>query len=552
MEPPVIAPVTATVTAAPRPWLADAVAGLSMAGLLLPEAVAYAGIAGLPPAAGLIGLLAGLACYAMVGRSRFAIVAATSSSAAVLGAATLSIAGPDAALRAALAAGLVMLTGAAFLLAALAHLGSISNFISKPVLRGFSFGLAVTIVIRQLATISGVPSASHDTLPLSWDLITHAMQGNLAGLIVGTLAFIALQVTRRWRKVPWALLVVACGIAATALFDLPARGVSVVGPIRLALVKPMLPALTQEQWMRLGELALALVLLLFAESYGAIRTMALKHGDAVAPNRDLAALGLSNLVSGLFQGSPVGAGYSATSANEAAGAASKWASLLAALVVLALVAAALPWIELTPQPVLAAVVVSALSHALSLEAFKPYFRWRRDRVVVLAAALAVIVLGVLNGLLIGIAASIAMAFRDFSSPRLSELGQLGDGHDFLNLAAHKEARAIPGLLIMRPEAALFFANVDSVLAQLLRRVEADRPRAVVLSLEETPDLDGTAIEAVQDFAARMTAQGIRLLIARVKDPVAAVLQAPSPQALSEQILVAGSVDDAVRRLALSA
>ena len=523
-----------------------------MAGLLLPEAVAYAGIAGLPPAAGLIGLLAGLVCYALVGRSRFAIVAATSSSAAVLGAATLSIAEHDVALRAALAAGLVMLTGMAFLLAALAHLGSISNFISKPVLRGFSFGLAVTIVVRQLATITGVPSSSHDTLPLAWDLLTHAVQGNLAGLLVGVAAFIALQVTRRWRKVPWALIVVACGIAATALFDLPARGVAVVGPIRLSLAKPMLPELSQEQWMRLGELALALVLLLFAESYGAIRTMALKHGDAVAPNRDLAALGLSNLVSGAFQGSPVGAGYSATSANEAAGAASKWASLLAALVVLALVAVALPWIELTPQPVLAAVVVNALSHALSLEAFKPYFRWRRDRVVVLAAALAVIVLGVLDGLLIGIAASVAMAFRDLSSPRLSELGRLGDGHDFLNLAAHKEALAIPGLLIVRPEAALFFANVDSVLAQLMRRVDADRPRAVVLSLEETPDLDGTAIEAVQDFAAHMAAKGIRLLIARVKDPVAAVLQAPSPQALSDQILVAGSVDDAVQRLGMLA
>jgi MFS superfamily sulfate permease-like transporter len=532
-----------------RPVLADLMAGIAMAGLLLPEAVAYSSIAGLPPSAGLVGLLAGLVCYGLVGRSRFAIVASTSSSAAVVGAATLSLAGPDPQQRIALAAGLVLLTGIAFALAAAARLGSISNFISKPVLRGFGFGLAVSIIVRQWIKVTGVHPAADATLPLAWDLIGQVGHWNPAGVATGVLALLSLRALVRVRRLPAALIVIGVGIGAGRWFDLPALGVALVGPIELTTAQPTWPGLTQDQWFRVGELALALLLLLFAESYGSIRGMAIRHGDAVWPNRDLAALGLANLVSGLFQGTPVGAGYSATVANEAAGAATRRAGGAAALVVVALVLSVLPLIERTPEPVLAAIVMSALAHALSLDAFRPYFRWRRDRVVVVASALAVVVLGVLDGLLIGIAVSLAMTLRDLSSPPLNELGRLGSGHDFLNLSTHVDARPVPGLLILRPEAALFFANVDGLLAQVGRRIEAQRPSAVVLSLEETPDLDGTAVEALQEFAAGLAARRIRLVLARVKDPVAAVLtMAADHRALDDSALETGSVDDAVRRL----
>ena len=151
---------------------ADFVAGLSIAGLLLPEAVAYSGIAGLPPQAGVIALLAGLVCYGLIGNSRFAIVSATSSSAAVLLAATSSIAGLDMALRMALAAGLILLTGAFFLTAGFARLGGVSNFIAKPVLRGFAFGLAITIVIKQLPKIVNVHTAHSDIFRYAWDVLS--------------------------------------------------------------------------------------------------------------------------------------------------------------------------------------------------------------------------------------------------------------------------------------------------------------------------------------------------------------------------------------------
>jgi MFS superfamily sulfate permease-like transporter len=533
--------------AAPTSRVADLIAGVSMAGLLLPEAVAYSGIAGMPPQAGVLALFAGLLVYGLIGRSRFAIVSATSSSAAVLGAATLSLAGHDAVLRAALAAGLVLATGAAFLVAGSMRLGSICSFISKPVLRGFSFGLALVIIVKQLSKLTGTHPSADAAFEIVWQLLGQWPQWNWRAIALGGTSLVALKLFARLPKLPGALLVIAAGIAAAQWLHLAAQGVAVVGRIDLALPAPSLPALSQGQWVSIGELSLALVLLVFAESYGAIRTMALKHGDAVDPNRDLFALGATNLLSGLLHGLPVGAGFSATAANEAAGATSSKSAWIAGIVVLMLVALCLPWIELTPEPVLAAVVIHAVSHTLSLAAFRPYFAWRRDRFVVVAAAVAVVLFGVLNGLLAGIAISLAMTLRGLSEPRMSELGRRGDGHDYLGLQ-QRDVAPVSGVLILRPEAPLFFANVERMLSEMRTRLSASSARAFVLSLEETPDLDGTTIEALTAFTAEQGAAGRVTVLARLKDPVLALLEGAMAGQASTR-LEAGSVDDAVASLA---
>ena len=536
--------------AAGRPSVtADLIAGVSMAGLLLPEAVAYSGIAGLPPQAGVLALFAGLLVYGLIGRSRFAMVSATSSSAAVLGAATLSLAGHDAVLRAALAAGLVLATGLAFLAAGAMRLGTICSFISKPVLRGFSFGLALVIIVKQLSKLTGTHPTADAAPAVAWQLLTQWPQWNWSAVALGAASLVALNLLARLPKLPGALLVIAAGIAAAQGLGLAAHGVAAVGRIDLALTMPSLPVLSQGQWVSISELSLALVLLVFAESYGAIRTMANKHGDTVDPNRDLWALGATNLLSGLLHGLPVGAGFSATAANEAAGSTSSKSAWIAGLVVLVLVALCLPWIELTPEPVLAAVVIHAVSHTLTLTAFRPYFAWRRDRFVVVAAAIAVVLLGVLNGLLAGIAISVAMTLRGLSEPRMSELGRRSDGHDYLGLQ-HADVVPVAGVLILRPEAPLFFANVERMLAEMRTRIAAAAPRAFVLSLEETPDLDGTTIEALTAFTAEQCAAGRATVLARLKDPVLALLES----AMAGQkgtVLEAGSVDDAVVSLATS-
>jgi MFS superfamily sulfate permease-like transporter len=521
----------------------DALAGLSLAGLLLPEAVAYSGLADLPPQAGVIGLFAGLLCYALIGRSRYAIVTATSSSAAVLAAATLALGADASAQRIAYAAILVCATGIAFLLAGFARLGAMSNMIARPVLRGFSFGLALVIAVKQWPHIVGMHVHSTDFLPLLAEILRNAGAWKPTSLAVGVCALLGLFMLGRVRYIPGVLIVIVAGIAAAPW--LASRGVVLTGPIRLALEVPAFALPEGGHWLPPVEFALALMFILYAESYSSIRTYALKHDDTVQANRDLIALGIANVVSGAFHGTPVGAGYSGTSANEAAGAQSRAAGLYAAATVLVLVLLFLPWIERIPDPVLAAIVIHAVSKSLRLGVFRPYFRWRRDRLVSLIAVAAVIVFGMLDGLLAAIAFSLGMLLHSMSSPRLSILGRMG-AHDFVSVERFAQAACTPGILVLRPEEPLFFANAEPLLAAARRRVlQQTEVRLVVFSLEESPDLDGTALESMGEFAAWLAARKIDLRVARLKEASRDALIRANFRQLAAAALDYSSVDDAV-------
>lgn len=521
---------------------ADWIAGLSIAGLLLPEAVAYSGIAGLSPAHGVMALLAGLIVYGLLGRSRFAIVSATSSSAAVLLAATHSLDEP--ALLVPLAMGMVLLAGLFFVVAGLARVGAMANLIAKPVLRGFALGLALTIVIKQLPTALGLHGISANVFGTVVAIAQRHTEWQASSLAIGAGALALLVLLGRWQRVPGALIVIALGIVLTPLgLD---GGVAKVGALELHFATPMPPTLSFDQWLRVGQLAVALALILYAESYGSIRTFALRHHDPFEANRDLIALGVANVASALMQGMPVGAGFSATSANEAAGAQSRVAGLVAGATVLAALLVALPAIALVPEPVLAAIVVHAMLHSLNPAGLRPYFEWRRDRLIAIVAFAAVLVLGVLDGLLAAIGVSLLMLLQRLAQPRIDWLGQLGDGHDYVDIARHPEARVPPSLLIARPAVPLFFGNADPVLAAIRARLLGDAGvKHLVLSLEETSDLDGTALEALGDFAGAVRAQGVKLVLARVKDPVRDLLtRLGSPDLTPDAI--SWSVDDAVK------
>ncbi|MGY2286226.1 SulP family inorganic anion transporter [Pseudomonas gingeri] len=529
---------TAAPSAQPRRSGADLIAGLSIAGLLLPEAVAYSTIANLPPQAGVIALFAGLLCYGLFGTSRFAIVSATSSSAAVLAAATLSVAGTDIALRLTMAIGLVLITGLMFLLAGLFKLGSVTSFIAKPVLRGFAFGLAVTIILKQVASIVDVHPEHSDLIRFIPELLGQLPRWNWAGAAVAGVALVLLWIFGRFRRLPGGLLVVMLGVAAGEWLDLPSHGVGLIGVIDLQLAVPSLPRLGFSDWLKLVELGFALVMILYAESYGSISAFALKHGDRVSSNRDLLVLGGANLLSGLFHGMPAGAGYSATSANEAAGATSRCAGVVAALVVLLIVSTLLPLIALTPEPVLAAIVIHALTRAVSLEPLQRYFAWRRDRFLAICAVGAVLLLGVLDGLLAAVAISLLLMLRQMSSAAVQVLGHLADGHDFVDCQLHPQAREVPGLLILRPGEPLFFANAERILGSVQRLARQQGPgvKAVILSLEESPDLDGTSLEALQDFIRRFRAGDQDLLFARLKHEAHQALLALPQEVLSKVTL----------------
>src|SRR5215469_1634748 len=460
-----------------RTTVPDILAGLSIAGLLLPEAVAYSGLAGLPPQAGVMALFAGLVCYGLIGSSRFAIVSATSSSAAVLASATAALGGGTSAERVALASLLVIGTGLAFTLCAALRLGAMSNLIARPVLRGYTFGLALVIAVKQWPHLVNVPTHSGGFFALVVELLRGYRAWHWPSFACGLVALAGLFVLERAPRVPGALVVIVASIIAAPL--LAAHGVVLTGPIDLTLALPGFGVPPGTRALGMVEFSLAVVFILYAESYGSIRTFALKHDESVQPNRDLLALGVANLAAGLLQGTPVGAGYSATSANEAAGARSRLAGLTAAAVVLVLVLAFLGWIERITEPSLAAIVVHAVSKSLRFSVFRNYFRWRRDRLVAVAAVVAVMVLGVLNGLLASIALTIALLLRSLARPRISVLGRVGD-HDFVNVARFPAATQVPGILVVRPEEPLFFANAEPLLAQVRQQVRASPSAKVVV------------------------------------------------------------------------
>jgi MFS superfamily sulfate permease-like transporter len=530
-----------TKTSVPVP---DILAGLSIAGLLLPEAVAYSGLAGLPPQAGVIALFVGLICYGVIGRSRAAIVTATSSSAAVLASTLAALGANSVAERVALASLLVAGTGMWFVLCAALRLGAMSNLIARPVLRGYTFGLALVIAVRQWPHLANVPTHSSDFFALIFELLRSYRAWQLPSLACGLLALGGLFLLERIPRVPGALVVIAASVLAAPL--LAAHAVLLTGPIHLDLALPTLSAPPGVPALPLLEYSLAIMFILYAESYGSIRTFALVHDESAQPNRDLLALGVANLLSGLLRGTPVGAGYSASSANDAAGAQSRLAGLSAAAVALLLVLAFLPWIERIPQPVLAAIVIHAVGKSLRPSVFRNYFEWRRDRLVAVAAVLAVMLLGVLNGLLAAIVLSVARLLRLLARPRLSVLGRVGT-HDYLSTARFPAALTVPGMLVLRPEEPLFFANAEPLLLQVRERVRAaPGTHLLVLSLEESPDLDSTSLEALAELCAWLSRHSIELRLARLKDSARDALTRARFQHLPPAALLYASVDDAVR------
>jgi high affinity sulfate transporter 1 len=532
----------------------DLVAGLSIAGLLLPESIAYSSIAGLAPQHALFAAIVGMLLYAASGRSRFAIVAPTSSSAAILGAAIATVVsdgGPGH--REALAYGAVCLTGLFFLVAGAFRLGALSNFISRPVLRGFAFGLAITIVAKQLPVMFAVHGLAGNPFQLLYGLAQKFTEWNVPSMAIGVLALVMLVALKRFPALPGAFVVLVAGVALAFGTDLAARGVKLVGTIDVSPFTPGLPDLDWREWTRLAEVAAPIFLIVFAESWGSMRNLALRHNETLDPNRELLALGVANMASGLIRGMPVGAGFSASSANEAAGARTRLAGVVASLAMIVLLAIGGPYIAKIPEPVLAAIVISALMHALDPAPLVRLWKINRDQYVALAAALGVMIFGVVDGMLFAVALSIAFTMQRMARPKVVELGRLRDTHDFVE-TGHPDVSVDPRIEIVRPNQPLFFANAETVFGDIARRL-ATRPevRAVILSLEETSALDSTALDGLIECDARLRAAGRTLYLARVKESIIHTLVRGGAEHLATKEIshwsVAGAWDEAMLMLA---
>ena len=533
-----------------KPCAADCSAGVSVIGLLVPEAVAYAGIAGLPPAAGFMALFFGMLCYLILGSSRFAVVSATSSSAMVLAATIgmLSVTHPDANPET-LAAVLVMLTGIWFVLARFLGFGQIGNFIAKPVLRGVTMGLAFTIILTQLPKLLGIHAAGGTVWEKLADALPQLCCINPAPAILGAISLAVLFLFRKPRQ-PASLWVVAAAVLVTYFIPLDQLGIELVGDFDLQASAISFKTLAGADWIGAIQMSAALCLIVYAESYSSIHSTAERHGDDVNPDKDILALGVCNLASGFFGGLAVGAGFSATSLNEQAGAQSKASCLVALLVFIIALIFLLPQVSRIPEPVLAAIVIKAVGHGLSLKPLTPYFKWKRDRLLVIASFLSVAVLGILNGLLISVVLSVALILIRDSKPRISILRKLPGSHSYVNVKLFSETIPTPGVLVLRLDQPLFFANAE-LSFRMARKIFNDkatkeRITEVVLSMEECPDLDGTSVEAILSFSSFVTQRGGALSFCRLHRRARRVLIAAAHPKISLERLSLLSVDRAVK------
>lgn len=527
----------------------DLGAGLCVAGLLLPEAVAYAGLAHLPLSHALVAMVVGLALYALGGGSRFAVVAPTSSTASLAAAAAWSLAGTGRLDYVAVLMALTLAAGGMLCLLAAAGQGQLSAYVSRPVLRGFAFGLAITIVVKQLPDALGLSLPAQGLAPIQLlsHTLAHAAQWHLPSVVVAALAAAAIVLLRRWPALPASLLVMVAAMGAARAWDLQGWGVQEIGTVAAPAWAWRLPEFSQNVWLQVVELAFGLLILVFAESWGSIRSLALAHGDRVDANRELWVLGACNVVSALLQGMPVGAGFSASAANAASGATSKAAAVCALCVIGLAMTLGLSELACLPRPVLAAAVIAALWHALNPKPLIDVWRMDRDRALVVGSVLAVLLLGVLHGMLAAIGLSLLASLRRFSEPVLHELGRLDGSEHFVALDAHPDATVSAGVLVLRPEEPLFFASAERVVAEVGRRVRAHPGwHCVVLSLEETADLDSTAVECLLELDQHLRQQGLRLLLSRVKDPARELLARWDPHGLGGPGRMFVSVADAVR------
>lgn len=510
-------------------WLAEAsprvdiVAGMSLAGLLVPEGMAYAGIAGVPPQMGLYAALAGLFVYAMFGTSRQLAVSATSSSAAMLAALVAPIALGDASRYAMLASAATLAAGVIFLIGGLLKLGSVSEFVSKPVLKGFVFGLAFTIMVKQGHKFLGIPSGQGNFFHQTWHVIASLREVNLWTFGVGAIALALLFGLRVVApRVPAALVVLVLGTLAVPLLGLQNHGVEVVGTIRAGMPSLSWPKIGEDELADLFVGTFGIVLVLMAEALAAGRTFAAKHKYEINPNQELCAMGAANVASGLVGGIIVGGGMSGTAANDAGGARTQLSTVTASLTVALTLAFLLPLVRTLPEAVLGAIVIHAVAHLADIGTLKRYARLHTGSIwVALIAILGVLQMGILKGLIFAIGLTLILLMRKISVPKDSVLGRLPGSRHFVDVERHHEAEQIPGLLIFRPDGILFFANANRVRNRVRTVVKQARTpvSAVLLNLEASPETDVTTLEMLEQLGDELKEYGIALYFARVADPV---------------------------------
>jgi high affinity sulfate transporter 1 len=510
-----------------RDWLRpDLVAGLVTAAVVIPKAMAYATIAGLPVQVGLYTALVPMAIYAVAGSSR-PLSVSTTTTLAILAAAQLGQVVPDgdAASLMRASATLTLLVGAILLLASLLRLGFIANFISEPVLVGFKAGIALVIVLDQVPKLLGVHVAKGDfvhSLVATVQAVPHASLPTLAVAVVMIVLLVGIE--RFLPRAPAPLVVVAAAIAGASVLGLQAHGVELVGQIPRGLPSFTLPDFSLIE--RLWPGALGIALMSFTETVAAGRAFAGSGEPALRPNRELLATGLANAGGAMLGAMPSGGGTTQTAVNRLAGARTQLAEIVTATIALLTLLLLAPLIGLMPQATLAAVVIVYSVGLIQPAEFRAILEIRRTEFVWALAALAgVVLLGTLKGILVAVMVSLLALAQQTADPPVRELARKPGTNVFRPRSdENPEDETFPGLLMLRPEGRIFFANVERVGEKMKALIEKAKPKVVALHLRGVPDIEYTALKMLIEAEERLREQGISVWLVGLNPEVLSVIQ----------------------------
>jgi high affinity sulfate transporter 1 len=510
-----------------REWLPkDVIAGVVLTTLLVPQGMAYAELAGLPPITGLYTSILCLAGYAVFGPSRILVLGPDSSLGPMIAATILPLiaSGGDPKRAVALASMLAIMVAAVMLLAAVAKLGFIADLLSKPTMIGYINGLALTILVGQLPKLFGFKVNSDNFLGDLTGFFKGLADGKVVGAAaaVGIAGIVVILTLQRWLpKVPSVLIMVVLSIAASVIFDLAEHGVSLVGVLPQGFPPLTLPHIRLSDLGPLVAGALGIALVSLADTISTASAFAARSGQEIHGNQEMVGIGAANLAAGLFQGFPVSTSGSRTAVAERAGAKTQLTGVVGALLIILMIVLIPGLFRNLPQPALAAVVITASLSLADIPGTMRLFHQRRvEFLLSITAFLAVALLGVLPGIGIAVGLSILNVFRRAWWPYDTTLGRVDGLEGYHDVQFYPQAKVLPGMVIYRFSAPLIFANAKTFRDEVRRLAKADpKPSWIVIAAEPMTDVDTTASDVLEELDEVLNQEGISLVFAELKDPV---------------------------------